>query len=258
MTVRGIGLAVTAPRETIAFACRETEQSGYFSFWLNNPPRTDALTVLGRLASSARLWLGVGVIPLANVPPETIVAGAREHFLGLERLYLGIGSGGGGIQGVEAGLRVLREQLDCTLVVGALGPKMCRLAGAAADGVLLNWLTPEHARRSIAWVQEGADQTGRPLPRTMAYVRVALGREAGDRLRTEARNYEAYPQYARHFQRMGVGAAATAIAASTPEELQAGFLAWDGVADEVVCRLITATDTPDEVGAVITAAHPST
>src|SRR5947209_9295746 len=193
MTVRGIGLAVTAPRETIEAACGQAEEQGFHSFWLNNPPRTDALAVLGRLAPRARTWLGVGVIPLANLPPETIAASAREHFLGLERLYLGIGSGAGGIRGVEAGLRVLREQLDCTLVVAALGPRMCRLGGAEADGVLLNWLTPDHARRSIDWIREGAEQRGRPAPRVMAYVRVALRAEAAERLRVEAEPYEAVP-----------------------------------------------------------------
>jgi alkanesulfonate monooxygenase SsuD/methylene tetrahydromethanopterin reductase-like flavin-dependent oxidoreductase (luciferase family) len=256
-TARGIGLAVTAPRETIESACRQAEASGYHSFWLNNPPRTDALAVLGRLAPSAGIWLGVGVIPLANVPPESIAASAREHFLGLERLYLGLGSGAGGIHGVEAGLRVLRSQLDGSLVVAALGPKMSRLAGAEADGVLFNWLTPEHAQRSIDWLREGAEAAERPLPRTMAYVRVALGTEAADRLRIEAGRYEEIPHYAAHFRRMGVPAIDTAVAGQTPEEVQQGLAAWEDVVDEVVCRLITANDTADEVAAVVEAARPA-
>lgn len=255
MTVRGIGLAVTAPRETIESACRAAEESGYHSFWLNNPPRTDALAILGRLAANARIWLGVGVIPLANVPPETIAASAREHFLGLERFYLGIGSGSGGIRGVESGLRVLREQLDCTLVVAALGPRMCRLAGAQADGLLLNWLTPEHARQSITWVRKGADEAGRPMPRIMAYVRVALGAQARERLQIEAERYESVPHYAAHFQRMGVSALDTCVAGNTPEEVQVGLSGWNGVVDEVVCRLITANESMEDVGAVIEAAR---
>ena len=42
----------------------------------------------------------------------------------------------------------LRGSVASRLVVAALGPKMCRLAGEVADGVLFNWLTPEYAKKS--------------------------------------------------------------------------------------------------------------
>jgi hypothetical protein len=90
----------------------------------------------------------------------------------------------------------------------------------------------------------------------MAYIRVALGAEAISRLQVEAGRYEAIPAYANHFRRMGISAADTAVTGSTPDALQSGLSAWDGVVDEVVCRLITANDSPDEVGAVIGAARP--
>ncbi len=62
---------------------------------------------------------------------------------------------------------------------------MCRLAGEVADGVLFNWLTPEYARESAERVREGAAAARRPAPRLYAYVRVALGPGAADRLQEE-------------------------------------------------------------------------
>ena len=55
---------------------------------------------------------------------------------------------------------------------------MCHLAGEVADGVLLNWLTPEHARTSAEWVRAGAAAAQRRPPRLAAYVRVAVGPRA--------------------------------------------------------------------------------
>ena len=40
----------------------------------------------------------------------------------------------------------------------------CRLGGAIADGVLLNWMLPDDAARAREWVREGAAQRGRPAP----------------------------------------------------------------------------------------------
>jgi alkanesulfonate monooxygenase SsuD/methylene tetrahydromethanopterin reductase-like flavin-dependent oxidoreductase (luciferase family) len=134
---------------------------------------------------------------------------------------------------------------------------MCRLAGAEADGVLFNWLTPEFAQKSIEWVREGAEEQGRPLPRLMAYVRVALGSEARSRLQGEAERYETIPQYAAHFRRMGVPARDTAIAGETPEDLQRGLAEWDGVVDEVVVRSITARDEATDVLQLLEAAAPA-
>jgi alkanesulfonate monooxygenase SsuD/methylene tetrahydromethanopterin reductase-like flavin-dependent oxidoreductase (luciferase family) len=258
-TQRGFGLAAAVPQDVIVAAAAAVQERGYHSFWLNNPPGADALPPLGAVAARvAALWLGVGVIPLASRGPEEIVRGVRQHDLPLDRIYLGIGSGGGpgGVERVARGIEVIRSGLDCPLVIGALGPKMCRLAGARGDGVLLNWLTPQFARRATAWVREGAEGAGRPRPRLLAYVRVALGDAALSRLRREAASYEAIPQYAAHFARMGASGLDTAVAGGTAAELQEGLAAWNGVVDEVVVRAITASDTLGDVRALLDAAAP--
>jgi alkanesulfonate monooxygenase SsuD/methylene tetrahydromethanopterin reductase-like flavin-dependent oxidoreductase (luciferase family) len=133
---------------------------------------------------------------------------------------------------------------------------MCRLGGSEADGVLLNWLTPQWARRSIEWVREGAEKAGRPMPRTMAYVRAARGPEAIARLQGEAAVYEAIPHYSAHFARMGTPAVGTAVTGETPEEIQRGLAAWDGVVDEVIVRAVAASDAVEAVLDLVEAARP--
>lgn len=258
-TERGLGLPVAMPSPVILAAAPAAEYSGYRSFWLNNPPGANALLPLGRAAQSTRSsWLGVGVIPLAARRPEEIVQDVRSNALPLNRLYLGLGSGagGGGVERVTEGIRAIRSALACRLVVAALGPRMCRLAGAQADGVLFNWLTPQFARSAIRWVQDGAEGAGRPEPRIMAYVRVALGDEAIVRLQREAASYENIPHYAAHFRRMGARARETAVAAATPADVRRGLAAWDGVVDEVVVRAIPPQDTVEDVLHLLQAARP--
>jgi alkanesulfonate monooxygenase SsuD/methylene tetrahydromethanopterin reductase-like flavin-dependent oxidoreductase (luciferase family) len=260
-TERGFGLPASTPHEVIRHAANAAQNAGFHSFWLNNPPQANALTILGELGrDTTRIWLGVGVIPLSHQSGQEIARGLQDNQLPLDRFYAGIGSGAGagGVERVEEGIRAIRAAVDCTLVVAALGPRMCGLAGREADAVLLNWLTPDYAERSIAWVREGAESAGKPVPRLMAYVRGALGEEAIARLRREAASYEAIPQYAAHFQRMGTDGTGTAVWGTTAQELQAGLAVWDGIIDELVVRAVTAHDTADEVQEILEAVRPLT
>jgi alkanesulfonate monooxygenase SsuD/methylene tetrahydromethanopterin reductase-like flavin-dependent oxidoreductase (luciferase family) len=247
------------PGDVILAAANAAQEHGYHSFWLNNPPGDDALGPLGEAAQTAAfIWLGVGIIPLSDRRPEEIVQGIRQNKVPQDRFYLGLGSGSGpgGVERVAEGVRAIRSELECQLVVAALGPRMCRLAGREADGVLLNWLTPEFARTAVEWVREGAEEAGKPTPRLMAYVRAALGDEATARLQREARSYEAIPHYAAHFKRMGAPAMDTAVTGSTPQKVQQGLAAWDGLVDEVVVRAVAAQDTVEDVMRILEAAKP--
>jgi alkanesulfonate monooxygenase SsuD/methylene tetrahydromethanopterin reductase-like flavin-dependent oxidoreductase (luciferase family) len=244
--------------EIIRASAREAETLGYQSFWVNHPGSTDGLAALRQAGiDTSRLQLGIGVIPLHTRPPTSIVEGVRAHALSLERLWLGVGSPNpSSLARVRTGIAELRAQLATRLVVAALGPQMCRLAGEVADGVLFNWLTPEYARRSAEWVRAGAAAAGRRPPRLFAYVRVALGTAAADRLLDEGSRYAAIPAYGAHFVRMGVKPEETAIAAPQPAAVAAGLRQWDGTVDEVVVRAITATDTIEENLALLRAAKP--
>lgn len=259
-TQRGFGLAASVPAEVSEAAALAVQDGGYSSFWLNNPPGAHALQTLGEISTRITLWLGVGVIPLSHYDAAQIERDLNENDLPLDRFYLGLGSGGGsgGVERVAEGVRAIRPQLDCRIVVAALGPRMCRLAGEIADGVLFNWLTPDFARQSIAWVQEGAERASKPVPWLQAYVRVALGDQASRRLEGEAANYQAIPAYAAHFARMGKSAMGTAVTGATPQAIQDGLARWNDVVDEVVIRAITAHDSSDEVSRLIEAARPTT
>ena len=204
--------------EIIRASAREAESLRYRSFWVNHPGATDGLVALGLAArETPRIDLGIGVIPLHTRGPESIVEGVGTNHLPVERLLLGVGSPNpGSLARVRAGVAALRSRVGARLVVAALGPQMCRLAGEVADGVLFNWLTPEHARISAEWVRAGAAAAGRRPPRLFAYVRVALGADAGARLEEEGARYAAIPAYGAHFVRMGVKPAETAIAALQP------------------------------------------
>mgnify|MGYP000914763693 CR=1 FL=1 len=62
------------------------------------------------------------------------------------------------------------------VILGALGPRMLRLAGEAADGVGLNWCAPEQLAWSRARIAEGAASVGRDPSevKVVEYIRVCV------------------------------------------------------------------------------------
>ena len=254
----GFALFAGTSAEIIRTSAREAEQLGYSSFWVNHPGATDGLASLAHAAGDTkRIALGIGVIPLHTRGPESIVQGVRAQKLPLDRLLLGVGSPNpNSLVRVRDGVAALRAQLQTRLVVAALGPKMCRLAGEIADGVLFNWLTPEHARVSAEWVRAGAAAAGRKVPTLYAYVRLALGAKGCEKLAEEGGRYAAIPAYGAHFVRMGVKPVDTCIAAHNPGDVATGLGKWRGVVDEVVLRAITGEETVAENLALLRAAKP--
>jgi len=246
-TAKGFAVFAGVSPEIIRASAREAEALGYRSFWVNHPGPVDGLGSLAHAAAETRrVDLGVGVIPLHTRGPESIADGVRGHGLAPERLLLGVGSPNPqALKRVRAGVAALRASLSTRIIVAALGPRMCHLAGEVADGVLFNWLTPEYARRSAELVRAGAAAAGRPVPRLYAYVRVALG-PAAERLAEEGGRYDAIPAYHDHFVRMGVKPVDTAIAATSADGIKRALAAWEGAVDEVVLRAITAKDTVED------------
>src|SRR5262249_12445306 len=117
--------------------------------------------------------------------------------------------------------------------------------------------TPEHARRSADLVRDGARAAGRPVPRLSAYVRLAIGPAACEKLSEEGARYAAILAYGANFARMGVKPVETAIGVSTPDAVRPALAAWQGAVDEVVLRAITAKDTVEENLTLIRAAKPA-
>jgi probable F420-dependent oxidoreductase len=85
------------------------------------------------------------------------------------------------------------------VVVGALNPKMLKMAGEVADGVLLNYLPASHIGWSVDQIRQGGDAT------VYAYVHVGVcEREDGiEYARRDLWSYAVVDAYARNFERAG-------------------------------------------------------
>ncbi len=110
----------------------------------------------------------------------------------------------------------LRERLPgVRLVLAAMGPKMCALAGAEFDGVFFNWMTPEFAAGARAEVEAGAKEAGRATPPVFGYVRTAVGPDAAERLAKEESFYrDLHDGYRNHFARLGEPEGTVGVAAA--------------------------------------------
>src|SRR5919112_963685 len=138
---RGFGVAGALPHDVIRALAAAAEAAGYHTFWVNDTPHGDGLASLRAAAEvTSEILLGVGVIPLDRQSADVIARRVGELGLPQQRLIVGIGSGNpnGGLTRVREGATTLEEQLEAPIVVGALGPNMCALAGGRPDGRLFN------------------------------------------------------------------------------------------------------------------------
>jgi alkanesulfonate monooxygenase SsuD/methylene tetrahydromethanopterin reductase-like flavin-dependent oxidoreductase (luciferase family) len=179
--------------------------------------------------------------------------------------------------------------------LAALGPQMLRLAGETADGVLLNWATPERIAVSRSAIDAGAARAGRDpgtVPITM-YIRVcidddvAAARQAlGAQVLGYAMGHPGIPKNAGYrglFAQMGFDAELTEleqrrdrgtamselVAAASDEMLQAvgyygpasqapaAFARLSDGLDEVIVRIITARRGLEAVAAAMAALTPA-
>ena len=179
--------------------------------------------------------------------------------------------------------------------LAALGPQMLRLAGETADGVLLNWATPDRIAVSRERIDEGAARAGRDpgaVPMTM-YIRVcidddvAAARQAfGTQVLSYAMGRPGTPQGAGYrglFAQMGFdldlseleerrdrGAAMPQLVAAAPEEMlqavgyygpagpaPAAFARLSAGLDEAIVRIITARPGLEPVTTAMAALTPS-
>jgi alkanesulfonate monooxygenase SsuD/methylene tetrahydromethanopterin reductase-like flavin-dependent oxidoreductase (luciferase family) len=224
-----IGLPGSTDAAVLRALAPRIERLGFDALWLNDVPGGDSLAGLRVLASvTERLGLATGVIPLDRRPAASL------DLVGLpaERTTLGIGSGRSAhpLAAIEAGVATLRSMTDAAIAVGALGPRMRRLAAEQADAVLLNWLTPTAAAEAMADLRR--DAGGRAV-RGVLYVRTIAEDAARDALEREAARYDDVPTYAANFARHGMRAIDATIDDTD------GLHRYD-VVDEVVLRAITA------------------
>ena len=100
------------------------------------------------------------------------------------------------------GVAALRDSIDATLVVAAIGPRMLALAGEIADGVLLDWPAPNYVVDATEiCARRGRDSRARPW--IGGYVFTAIGSSGIARAAQRSSALRGHPSYAAHFARMG-------------------------------------------------------
>lgn len=257
---RGFGIAAGLDPEIATPLAARCAQLGYASMWSNDTPVGDGLETLAAFAAgSDAIELGVGALALDRHTPEEI--GARIDELGLprERLVVGVGAGHSKrpVSEMRAALPRLREALgDVRIVLAAMGPRMCELAGAGYDGAFLNWLTPELAAESRERVLAGAAAEGREAPPIYGYVRAAVGEDAERRLAKEEAFYrDLHEGYRRHFARIDAPAGTVGVAAADAASAQAA-IAEHRALDVVVIRAL-ASATLEAMTALAEALAPA-
>lgn len=181
----------------------------------------DAFVALSAaLQATTTLRAGVGVAAVIFHQPSALarLAGTlQEQSDG--RFILGLGvshpeaATGSGAQYPSSPLREMRRWVDamrrCSngeglpfgtgfpILVGALGPRMTALGASEGDGVVLNWLTPEHAGQAVRHVRTAA---GGGEPTTVLYVRMS----PPEVVHQDAMSYDALANYHRHFVGQGL------------------------------------------------------
>jgi 5,10-methylenetetrahydromethanopterin reductase len=263
------------PWDGLVEVVQTAEQAGYSSLFLPEVGARETFSTLAALACrTSTLRLATGVVTIVARPVHvTAMAAATVHDVSAGRMILGLGTGPaapGSLERLAEYVGRIRELLAGRSVgdgsgeafrlgvpvrshipvwIAALGPRAVELGGRVADGVLLNWCTPERvadARRSI---EGAAASAGRdPSDVTVAvYVRALAGQEpehAVPAIGAAAGLYASYPAYARQFAEMGLGEEARAAAeavrsgrpAAVPERLIRSVAAVGG-ASEAAARL---------------------
>lgn len=248
-TALGFGVTGSLDLDIIRALAPRVEAAGFKTLWINDTPGGESLAGLAAAAVvTTSLQLGSGVIPLDRRSPSEIIARVESLHLPQDRLILGVGSGSAhpALTLVQDGVRNLQADLECRVVVGALGPKMRRLGAVESSGLLLNWLTPDAARAVTEEMLEDTRAAGSERASITLYARVALGELATARLRSEADRYGQIRGYAANFARLGIDGIEASVFGSNAEALRAGLSSYAGSVDEIVVRAITANDDPGE------------
>ncbi len=215
--VRGFGVAAGLDPAVATPLAARCEELGYSSMWSNDHPAAEGLETLAAFARGTEsLDLGVAVLALDRHRPADINAAIDRFGLDRERLWIGVGAGFSAkpLTTMREAIPELREAIPgVRLVLAAMGPRMCALAGGGYDGAFLNWMTPDFALRAREQVHAGARDAGREPPPVLGYVRTAVGPDAADRLAKEESFYrDLHDGYRNHFARLGAPPGAVGVA----------------------------------------------
>lgn len=119
-----------------------------------------------------------------------------------------------------------------SIVLAALAPLMLRLAGERADGTI-TWMGDEHTHRThvVPRLRAAAEAVGRPMPRVIAGLPVAVCDDRAKGIETAERRYGMYRQIPTYARMLALG-----------ESGAPSGVAVIGTEDEVVERLASYAD----------------
>lgn len=264
-----IGLtAVAGTTDKIVEHAQAAERDGFHSLWFASYLAGDPLVAMAMAGrETERIELGTAVLQTYPCHPvlQANRAVAAANAMGRPGLTLGVGPSHRPVienmfglsydhpgRNTEEYLRVLAPLLrgegvdfdgeDWTahgaaapveqpvpVLLAALGPRLLRVAGELADGVVL-WLAPVKAieDHAVPRLHEAASAAGRPAPRVVAGLPVGVHDELDEARAATAEtatHYEHLPNYRRILERGGVDRATDAAIlgdeASVTRQLQA-------------------------------------
>lgn len=224
------------------------ERQGYESLWAGESNGLELFTFLGALLShTTRLKVAPGIASIfTRTPAFMAMSTASLHLIAPQRVILGLGVSTRIIVGDWHGLewdhplermaeyvQVLRQGLrgerlmhqgqyyraqhfrlgveppgEVPIYLAAVNPKMLRLAGAMAEGVLLTWVPLEAVPHVVAEIRTGAQEAGRdPQAVDIAlYLRTCVTHDyaaAREWLRRDITGYSVADVYRQAFRRFG-------------------------------------------------------
>src|SRR5579885_3053934 len=218
----GIGDIAGAPADVdgLVAQAKRAEAEGFASGWFANIFGMDAILAAALCArETSRIELGTAVVPTYPRHPVAMaqlgLSSARpyshmkEYMAVLAPL---IRTGSVSYAGTE--YRVTAQvsvpgATPCPILMAALAPRMLALAGREADGTI-TWMTGPRTIRehTVPRIREAAAKAGRPAPRVIVSLPVAVTRDVAAARASAARGFQIYgmlPSYRAMLDREGVG-----------------------------------------------------
>jgi hypothetical protein len=194
----------------IAAMAPKLDQLGFRSVWYPDVAGYDSLELAAlSLGATRNVYAATGVLRFHENQPATVARRVNtiQQASG-GRLILGVGTGAmrgaDAVRGLENWIHALRKLVDgnTKVFVAALRKPMFRSACGYADGVVLNFCSPDHVRRLL-----GNTRNSRNTPIVACYIKLFYAKKdfaARKMFVDEFLKYDSYPHYHGLFEQLGV------------------------------------------------------
>jgi len=212
-TSTGLALRSTVFSPDLVLRIAKEVDGSFSSLWFPAVSAIDPFDLCARsLGATKQLKAGTGVVRLQELDLDSLAKRVVDLSRASgDRFILGVGTGA--LIGPSAVIQLADltrrfrsthpEVFDVPIYFAALGPRMVRSAFQEADGVLLNFCSPQYASDVIHRQSLPKDSRFR----VAGYVKLFFAEsdvDASRMLAEEFIHYDAVPQYHTMFQSMGV------------------------------------------------------